>query len=104
VIISTIPVSEEISLLTQRLRGVQQNSHILIKYLTRALCVLSRHERANEAKPSLPAIMHSVLASRIMFNLRQCAYCDIIDTPDMEVLEMESSSPTVLRFSVFGSV
>ncbi|KAJ8583850.1 hypothetical protein M405DRAFT_827834 [Rhizopogon salebrosus TDB-379] len=58
----------------------------------------------NQIFDTLPAIMHSVLASRIMFNLRQCAYCDVIDTPDMEVLEMESSSPTVLRFSVFGSV
>ncbi|OAX36024.1 hypothetical protein K503DRAFT_772919 [Rhizopogon vinicolor AM-OR11-026] len=61
--------------------------------------------RFNEVFDTLPAIMHSVLASRIMFNIRQSAHCDVITMPgDIEMAEMESSSPVVLRFSVFGRV
>ena len=53
---------------------------------------------------SVPVTMHSVLASRIMFNLRKSAYCDIITANDMELSEIESSSPVLLRFSIFGVV
>ncbi|OJA20440.1 hypothetical protein AZE42_05729 [Rhizopogon vesiculosus] len=60
--------------------------------------------RFNEVFDTLPTIMHSVLASRIMFNIRQSAHCDVVTADDMVISEMESSSPVVLRFSVFGRV
>ncbi|KAG1738906.1 uncharacterized protein EDB91DRAFT_1137292 [Suillus paluster] len=60
--------------------------------------------RYNEVFDTFPTVMHSVLASRTMFNLRQSAYCDVITTHTMDNSEMDSSSNNPLHFSVFGIV
>ncbi|KAG2144541.1 hypothetical protein DEU56DRAFT_790213 [Suillus clintonianus] len=56
--------------------------------------------RYNQLFDTFPAVMHSVLSSRIMFNLRQSAYCDVHST---DISDMDAPDAT-LRFSVFGRV
>ncbi|KAG1743090.1 hypothetical protein EDB19DRAFT_1700025 [Suillus lakei] len=56
--------------------------------------------RYNQVFDTFPAVMHSVLSSRIMFNLRQSAYCDV---HPMDISDIESPDIT-LRFSVFGRI
>lgn len=56
--------------------------------------------RYNQLFDTFPAVMHSVLSSRIMFDIRQSAHCDV---QSMDIADMDTPDNT-LRFSVFGRV
>lgn len=56
--------------------------------------------RYNQLFDTFPAVIYSVLSSRIMFNIRQSAHCDV---QSMNISDMDTPDNT-LRFSVFGRV
>lgn len=57
--------------------------------------------RYNQLFDTFPAVIYSVLSSRIMFNIRQSAHCDV---QSMDISDMMDTPDNTLRFSVFGRV